>query len=217
MKIQVVIVTILTFFSANLLAGNFKCTSQAFKNYLSVGLMEKKGNVRFRYISESEQNFQKFARIADAKVAKRTIEGEQIIKNRRLFSWGNTCSDENEVKLEDLMKFGLPPVISEDMKVGKRWQRSILLHFNGKEVPINISYKYEGVDKLLDSEVAVITLTLTGLEYDESAKKKWAGLGREIWDIEEGLPLIRLIEIKRGKSFTKDADFTLSYSEAAVF
>ena len=141
-------------------------------------------------------------------------EASYISSETRRKVFDNKCMFDTPIDLMKMVEAGVPLVRpNATLRPGDKWRRQLLLKTKKGDVPLSLIYTLERVDKMFGDEVVVVSLMLSGVESLNGLKQRWAGIGREIWDLKTSSPVMRVLEVKRGTSFIKNVDLKLSYSE----
>lgn len=141
-------------------------------------------------------------------------------KAGRVNSAGDESPSEGALTIEDIAHFGLPLLHPEILpKEGETLREKFVLTGRASEVPVTVSYAFQKASEMMGRNVAVFDVTLNGVDYEAEggARKRWAGIGYEVWDTGVKMPVIRVIEIKYGHSPADGVEFALERSEASLY
>jgi|GEM_PF-2996405 len=117
------------------------------------------------------------------------------------------------VSLEQFLAFGVPDTHPyRDISLGDRWRSDFTLSLDDTEVQVVVSYTFSSVERLMDRDVARIDLIMSSFSTDQGGVRLF-GAGEEIWDIERGMPFIRMVEVRKKGSGTDD-EMKVSYAES---
>lgn len=153
-------------------------------------------------------------------IISRNNKEDRMYKRSRALAVGDDCSIESAIGTESFTEFGIPLIPPPSLvDVGSSWIKRLKIVHEQREIPITISYKMEEVKKIMGKYVAVVGLILSGVDLGSSdeQRKRWAGVGLELWDVKDGSPIMRNIEMRYGRSFATGEEIKIEYSEARKY
>jgi hypothetical protein len=217
-------------FGSDAVTIKLKCKGGTQRKYISSSVVKRDGSRTDeisseinREISESRAFNHLLANVSVApayrlRESALVKHNNEITKKRRSIPLDKDCGPNEVMDLKDLFVFGLGSAAAgNNVSVGSRWKRQYVIRADSGQIPLTVAYTLVRIDKSLSGDVAIIDLMVSGVEDVGSSKLRWAGVGREVWSLEQSLPIIKIMEIRRGSSFTDGINLEFSYSESALF
>lgn len=191
-------------------------------SYISAAVLKMRGVDATTVLSEGRKRIIShggtLSTIESGIVTTRVNSRETIKKADRRYFLSDDCGHTGVVTLDDIAMFGLPSIYPfGPLKEGSTWRRLITILYNGIEVPIAVSCTPDRVTKMLEKDVVATKCIISGFDsVNHGTNLRWMGIGEETWDISRAVPIVRTLEMRRGRTFTGDVDIELSYAEAVV-
>lgn len=187
-------------------------------NYLSAGVLEVASGKGVRVVSRIERDVEAQRLVETATVHISGVVEDTVGERGRTTTLGAEYSPIDGLELDGIVIFGLPTIPPQiKVTIEKSWRERIKIRYRDREVPATLVYTTDRVDSFLERDVAVIRFILNGVEVTGDRTVRWAGVGREVWNIEDNTPVLRLLELRRTRPSDNEVTLKLSYAESILF